>query len=114
LRHGSHLLSIFTSLYFKIQKENKECNSKTRSIDKGHSALKTVTFGAHFELHSIFIEHLQHIQNFKRFHLSAPILASFLAKFGSPFFLSRVVIKSYNHLISSRFLFSEAYRSLSI
>ena len=35
--------------------------------------------GASFEPYSMFIEHLQHIQKFKRFHLSNPNLAAFFS-----------------------------------
>ena len=35
--------------------------------------------GASFEPYDMFIEHLQHIQKFKRVHLSNPILAAFFS-----------------------------------
>ena len=74
----------------------KEYDSKPRLIGEGDSiycnkncvgylieiivcALKTITLGANFELYSMFIEHLQHIQKIKRFHLSDSILAAFFS-----------------------------------
>ena len=39
------------------------------------NTLNRDALGASFELYSMFLRHLEHIQKFKQFHLSDPILA---------------------------------------
>ena len=45
--------------------------------DINDSAFDREVLGASFELYSMFLRHLEHIQKFKQFHLSDPILAGF-------------------------------------